>query len=73
MDWHRAGRNQICPLCREETGHGRLKISLHIASHLEEIALAALPTGPESEQNSELETSEAESEDSVARVSIPLR
>jgi hypothetical protein len=36
-----------CPLCGVETGNGRASCSRHIASHLEEIALAALPNTSE--------------------------
>lgn len=32
-----------CPLCRHETGSGKITIISHFNSHLEEIALAALP------------------------------
>lgn len=38
-----------CPLCQLETGSGRQNVSNHIARHLEEIALAALPISMYSE------------------------
>ncbi|KAI9784903.1 MAG: hypothetical protein M1816_000598, partial [Peltula sp. TS41687] len=48
-DWE----GRPCPLCLEMTGPGRGITSIHIARHLEEIAMSALPKGPDSEANSE--------------------
>jgi hypothetical protein len=42
-----------CPLCLQQTGDGRSVISLHIARHMEEIALSALPTSPDSDSDSD--------------------
>jgi hypothetical protein len=38
-----------CPLCKEETGDGKIEITQHLANHLEEISLGALPRMAESE------------------------
>ena len=40
-----------CVLCSEATGQGKRAITRHLATHLEEISLSALPSGidPESE------------------------
>jgi hypothetical protein len=45
-----------CPLCEEETGDGRIKVTLHVASHLEEIALAAIPASVEDCESSDTES-----------------
>ncbi|KAK4442281.1 hypothetical protein QBC34DRAFT_259321, partial [Podospora aff. communis PSN243] len=34
-----------CPLCGEQIDHGKVAITSHIAHHLEEISLSALPAG----------------------------
>jgi hypothetical protein len=58
-------RNMPCPICQEQTGGGRKACSIHIATHLEEIALAALPTdlevGDESDQSSQYNPSTSSS------------
>jgi hypothetical protein len=41
-----------CPLCVEFTSKDRDVLSLHIARHMEEIALAILPTGVDSDEES---------------------
>jgi hypothetical protein len=41
-----------CPLCVEFTSGDRDVLSLHIARHMEEIALAILPTGVDSDEES---------------------
>lgn len=48
-DW----QSQQCPLCLEQTGSGKGSILIHLARHMEDIALASLPKGPDSEVNSE--------------------
>jgi hypothetical protein len=45
-----------CPLCQEHIGPGRGVISGHLAKHMEEISLAALPRDTESETNSEVKS-----------------
>ncbi|PVH71686.1 hypothetical protein DL98DRAFT_596710 [Cadophora sp. DSE1049] len=49
-----------CPLCHQQTGNGRFVISHHLSVHMEEISLAALPSGPDSESGSESEISSGE-------------
>ncbi|KAJ4326715.1 hypothetical protein N0V84_002830 [Fusarium piperis] len=49
-----------CPLCGDKTGPGKMAITAHLGRHLEEISLSALPTGPDSETNSE--TSDADTD-----------
>lgn len=48
-------KSALCPLCLEQTGDGRAQYSRHIASHLEEIALAVIPNDLESESECESE------------------
>jgi uncharacterized C2H2 Zn-finger protein len=48
-DW----QSQQCPLCLEQTGSGKGSTLVHLARHLEDIALASLPKGSDSEVNSE--------------------
>lgn len=47
-----------CPLCRRSTESGKLSITQHLGSHLEEIALAALPVQAywENQSNGSLES-----------------
>jgi hypothetical protein len=56
-----------CPLCKAETGGGRGSCSLHIATHLEEIALAAIPAacGTTDESDSENDTGEEIEDDFI--------
>ncbi|KAK4223486.1 hypothetical protein QBC38DRAFT_372996, partial [Podospora fimiseda] len=42
-----------CFLCTEETGQGKIAVIQHLARHLEEISLSALPTGIDSDTASE--------------------
>jgi hypothetical protein len=64
-------RSRQCPLCLTETGDGKTTLTLHIARHFEELALAALPTTaasePDEEEPYELEPQES---DSVAASNI---
>lgn len=52
-----------CPLCREETGNGKIAITKHLSKHLEEVSLSALPVEVDSDAESEnsLESSDASS------------
>ncbi|KAL7910275.1 hypothetical protein GGI35DRAFT_361234 [Trichoderma velutinum] len=52
-----------CPLCKEETGNGKIAITKHLSKHLEEISLSALPVEVDSDAESEnsLESSDANS------------
>ncbi|KXH33604.1 hypothetical protein CSIM01_11769 [Colletotrichum simmondsii] len=43
-----------CPLCRDDTGNGKITILKHIGGHLEEISLACLPSDPDSETESQI-------------------
>ncbi|RSM09079.1 hypothetical protein CDV31_007846 [Fusarium ambrosium] len=60
-DFQPAWSSFECPLCHEETGEGKTAIVHHLARHMEEISLAALPSGYDS--NNDLEESEDENED----------
>ncbi|KAK4159525.1 hypothetical protein QBC43DRAFT_247296 [Cladorrhinum sp. PSN259] len=42
-----------CSLCAEETGHGKTAVTQHLARHLEEISLSALPAGVDSNTTTE--------------------
>ncbi|KAK0757231.1 hypothetical protein N5P37_009947 [Trichoderma harzianum] len=42
-----------CPLCREETGNGKIAITKHLSKHLEEVSLSALPVEVDSDAESE--------------------
>ncbi|KAJ4857089.1 ARID/BRIGHT DNA binding domain-containing protein [Trichoderma breve] len=42
-----------CPLCREETGNGKIAITKHHSKHLEEVSLSALPVEVDSDAESE--------------------
>ncbi|KAH7124218.1 hypothetical protein EDB81DRAFT_890307 [Dactylonectria macrodidyma] len=50
-DFQDAWNSFECPLCHEETGEGEAAITRHLASHMEEISLAALPTGYDSDDD----------------------
>ncbi|RSL54801.1 hypothetical protein CEP54_009665 [Fusarium duplospermum] len=52
-----------CPLCHEETGEGKTVIVNHLARHMEEISLAALPSGYDSDNDLEESGDENEDED----------
>ncbi|KAI4606938.1 hypothetical protein J4E83_009849 [Alternaria metachromatica] len=52
-----------CPLCVEFTSRDRDVLSLHIARHMEEIALAILPSGVDSDD----ESADGSSDRSIAR------
>ncbi|RSM10829.1 hypothetical protein CEP52_003418 [Fusarium oligoseptatum] len=47
-----------CPLCLSSTGSGQLAITKHLGSHLEEIALAALPADIDSNTDSDTDSHE---------------
>ena len=40
-------------MCHEDTGKGKAAISRHLSSHMEEISLAALPAGVETDDESD--------------------
>ncbi|KAL6399967.1 hypothetical protein AUP68_17377 [Ilyonectria robusta] len=42
---------ETCPLCFETTGQGQIAITRHLAGHLEEISLSALPTNADEEDD----------------------
>ncbi|KAI8946787.1 hypothetical protein F4801DRAFT_563251 [Xylaria longipes] len=55
-----AWESMECPLCFQNTGVGKVEIEKHLGSHLEEISLGALPSGLESDTESEDEDQDAE-------------
>ncbi|EEU37566.1 uncharacterized protein NECHADRAFT_87435 [Fusarium vanettenii 77-13-4] len=62
-DFHLAWGSFECPLCHEETGKGKTDIVHHLARHMEEISLAALPSGYDSENDLEESEDEGKYED----------
>ena len=61
-----------CELCLQETGTGKLAIIKHLATHLEEISLAAITSGAASDTDSEdsdIENEEVDTEESVEKQS----
>ncbi len=51
------GWNAItCPLCFETTGKGKSTVTAHLARHLEEISLSALPAYPDEDDDDPFET-----------------
>jgi hypothetical protein len=58
-----------CPLCLEHTESGKGAVLTHFARHMEDIALAALPRGVDSDVESDSETSRS---DSVRRLEITM-
>ncbi|KAH7082204.1 hypothetical protein FB567DRAFT_562041 [Paraphoma chrysanthemicola] len=62
-----------CPLCVEFTSGDRDVLSLHIARHLEEIALAILPTGIDSDEESADESTSDATSFKNDDNSVPLR
>ncbi|KAK7909078.1 hypothetical protein PG985_014956 [Apiospora marii] len=59
-----------CPLCISETGNGKLAIIGHIASHLEEISLAAIPPDFEDDESVSDESSQTTSESKAAHEGV---
>ncbi|KAK7958631.1 hypothetical protein PG988_013479 [Apiospora saccharicola] len=57
-----------CPVCREAISNNQTTVNIHLARHLEEIALTVLPTNLDSEDGTDLdsglESSEASTTDS---------
>ncbi|KAK8127916.1 hypothetical protein PG984_009024 [Apiospora sp. TS-2023a] len=57
-----------CPVCREAISNNQTTVNIHLARHLEEIALTVLPTNLDSEDGTDLdsglESSEASTRDS---------
>ena len=50
-----------CPLCFETTEKGKLAVTTHLAQHLEEISLSALPAYPDEDDDDAFETGSDES------------
>ncbi|CAI6332942.1 unnamed protein product [Periconia digitata] len=67
-DWE----SKQCPLCLEPTGTGKSTNLVHFSRHMEEIALASLPRGVDSETNSEAGTSSVSDANSVPDVDITI-
>ncbi|OCK74226.1 hypothetical protein K432DRAFT_311161 [Lepidopterella palustris CBS 459.81] len=49
-----------CSFCEDAIGPGRFLITTHLARHLEEIALAAIPRGTDSKVNSEIGSNDSD-------------
>ncbi|KAK3323035.1 hypothetical protein B0H66DRAFT_555696 [Apodospora peruviana] len=56
-----------CPLCLETTEKGKLAVTTHLARHLEEISLSALPACPDEEESDT--SSESVADDGASVVS----
>ncbi|KAH8900698.1 hypothetical protein GQ53DRAFT_835635 [Thozetella sp. PMI_491] len=63
-------RSTSCPLCKEETGDGKVAITRHLSKHLEEISLSALPIGDDSNTGSEY-TSEDSGSSGISALPVP--
>ncbi|ORY63867.1 uncharacterized protein BCR38DRAFT_201795 [Pseudomassariella vexata] len=55
----------VCPVCKETIKSGKLHVTTHLARHMEEIALTVLPTNPDSEDGTDVDSGLASSEISV--------
>lgn len=55
-----------CPLCFETTERGNQAVTTHLARHLEEISLSALPAYPDEDDDEAFETGSDESTDASA-------
>ncbi|KAL1848887.1 hypothetical protein Daus18300_013446 [Diaporthe australafricana] len=60
-----------CPLCRVETGSGKLSITRHMSDHLEEISLAALPVDCEFDEESDGSEPDVDGKDNLEPLVIP--
>lgn len=54
-----------CPICKEMTQSGKVYVTTHLARHMEEIALTVLPTNPDSEDGTDVESRFTSSEASL--------
>ncbi len=64
-----------CPLCFETTEKGKLAVTTHLARHLEEISLSALPAYPDEDDEDARFNAEADDEiesKSVQEIEAPL-
>lgn len=50
-----------CPLCKEDTGSGKMAVTEHVATHLEGISLLALPAEVDKNMASEKVTNAGDS------------
>ncbi|KAK3390130.1 hypothetical protein B0H63DRAFT_107437 [Podospora didyma] len=55
-----------CPLCFEDTERGKIAITTHLARHLEEISLSALPANPDDDECDDVSEASAASTSSGA-------
>ncbi|KAK8028448.1 hypothetical protein PG991_005504 [Apiospora marii] len=54
-----------CPVCQEDISNSQTTVNVHLARHLEEIALTVLPTNLDSEDGTDLDSGLASSETST--------
>ncbi|KAK8051670.1 hypothetical protein PG993_003055 [Apiospora rasikravindrae] len=54
-----------CPICQDDSSNSQTTAKAHLARHLEEIALTVLPTNPDSEDGTDLDSGLASSETST--------
>ncbi|KAK7956505.1 uncharacterized protein PG986_005727 [Apiospora aurea] len=54
-----------CPICQDDISNSRITAQVHLARHLEEIALTVLPTNLDSEDGTDLDSGLASSETSA--------
>lgn len=57
-------RGTECPLCKQQTKGSSEAFAAHVGRHMEEIALTVLPTNPDSEDGTDLDSGLASSENS---------
>jgi hypothetical protein len=53
-----------CPLCKQQTKSSSEALAAHVGRHMEEIALTVLPTNPDSEDGTDIDSGLASSENS---------
>ncbi|KAK8105636.1 hypothetical protein PG999_008995 [Apiospora kogelbergensis] len=64
--------NFECPICQDETPNWRADANVHLARHLEEIALTVLPTNLDSEDGTDLDSGSASSDPSITKSLVPV-
>lgn len=62
-----------CPLCAENTRNGCIAITNHLAKHLEEISLSAVPIGVGSDDKTETDDADRPGGSRRSDIPLPLR
>ncbi|KAI9146994.1 Zinc finger transcription factor ace1 [Paramyrothecium foliicola] len=71
-DLYQASESFDCPICQETLQKTPVKMRSHIARHLEEIALTILPTNPDSEDGTDIDSGLASSDSGTDPRSQPF-